>query len=75
MINLAEIRVELLASDQWNMRGVIRVTHLPTGAVVGVPYAPGYGQHRARTSALHMLDMILDEATPCPPPAKPQETP
>lgn len=64
MIGLADIRVELMAADQWNMRGVIKVVHLPTGAAVSVPYSPGYGQHRARTAALHMLDMILDEVQP-----------
>lgn len=64
MIDMADIRAELMASDQWNMRGVIRVVHLPTGAAVSVPYSPGYGQHRARTAALHMLDMILDEVQP-----------
>lgn len=64
MTGMADLRVGVLTSDQWGMRGLIRVVHIPTGAAVSVPYSPGYGQHRARTAALHMLDMILDEANP-----------
>ena len=64
MSDMADIRVEVLQSDQWGMRGLIRVVHIPTGAASSVPYAPGYGQHKARATAMVIIEMILGEVQP-----------
>lgn len=60
-MNEKDYRAEVLSSDQWCMRGVIRVTHLPTGAVVAYPFGPGFGQHKAMAGAMTHLQMIVED--------------
>ena len=64
MSDMADIRVEVLTSDQWGMRGLVRIVHIPTGAAASIPYAPGYGQHKAKAAAMVIIAMILGEVQP-----------
>ena len=57
----AGYKIELLATDQWGMYGLLRVTKITSGLSVSIPYFPGYGQYKARTLAFALIELAMED--------------